>query len=61
MVFDNILEISNVRKIPNTTIANTAIVDKILACIPCIVPAIKILATVIRNGNLPITWYKIIG
>ena len=61
IVLDNILEMNNVRKIPNKITNNTANVDSILAPMPCMVPAIKILAIVMRNGNLPITWYKVVG
>ena len=61
IVLDNILEINNVRKIPSKIANNTANVDNILGHIPCIVPAIKILAIVIKNGNLPVTWYKVVG
>lgn len=51
---------NNVRKIPSNITKITAIVETIEAPIPCIVPLINIVATVIRNGNLPITRNKII-
>ena len=57
IVLDNIFDINNVIPIPNNITIITAIVDKIDAPIPCIVPATNIVAIVIRNGNLPVTWY----
>lgn len=61
IVFDNILETIKVRNIPNNITKITARVDTKEALNPCIVPAIKIVATEIRKGNLPITRYKTIG
>lgn len=60
IVLDNILETTKVRKIPSKITKITVIVDKIEAPNPCIVPAIKIVAIDIKNGNLPVTRYKII-
>lgn len=56
IVLDNIFDINNVIPIPNNITIITAIVDKMDAPIPWIAPAINIVAIVIRNGNLPITW-----
>lgn len=61
IVFDNILEISKVKNIPNNITNITAIVETNEALNPCIVPAIKIVAIDIRKGNLPITRNKVIG
>ena len=61
MVFDNILEISKVKKIPNNITKMTARVETIEAPNPCIVPAIKIVLIAIKKGNLPVTRNKIIG
>ena len=56
IVFDNIFEIIRLAMIPKIITVTTISVDKNDAPIPCIVPAINILAIVIKNGNLPITW-----
>ena len=50
----------NVRNIPNNITNITAIVDRIDAPIPCIEPAINIVAIAIKKGNLPITWNKVV-
>ena len=60
MVFDNILEINNVKNIPNKITKITATVERIELPIPWILPAIKIVAIAIKNGNLPVTRYKVI-
>ena len=56
IVFDSIFEIIRLANIPKIITATTISVDKKDAPSPCIVPAINILAIVIRNGNLPVTW-----
>lgn len=61
MVFDNILEISKVKKMPNNITKITAMVETKEAPNPCMVPAIKMVATDIKKGNLPITRNKVIG
>ena len=59
IVFDNILDIARVKIIPNKITNITDIVAIIDAPIPCIVPVIKIVAIVIRNGNLPLHGTKL--
>ena len=56
IVFDSILEIINVKKIPNITINITKKVEINDAPIPCTMPAINIVAIDIKMGNLPIAW-----
>lgn len=50
-----------VKKIPNKITKTTAMVEIIDAPKPCILPAIKIVAIVIKKGNLPVAGNKIIG
>jgi len=50
----------SVIRIPITITKTTDNVDKIDDQIPKVVPLIKIVAIVIKNGNLPITRNKII-
>ena len=59
IVFDKILDITNVMTIPRIITNMTAIVDTIDAPIPPIVPAINIVAMVIKNGNLPLHGTKL--
>ena len=61
MVFDNNFEIIKVKKIPIKITKITVMVETREAPNPCILPAIKIVAMAIRKGNLPITWYKVVG
>ena len=56
-VFERIFDIINVSTIPKSITKITASVDIIDAVIPDTLLAINMLATVIRNGNLPVTWY----
>ena len=60
IVFDKILDITNVIIIPRIITPITAIVDTIEAPIPLIVPAINIVAMVIKNGNLPLHGTKLL-
>ena len=60
IVFDKILDITNVIIIPRIITNMTAIVDTIDAPIPPIVPAINIVAMVIKNGNLPLHGTKLL-
>ena len=57
---DNILEISKVRYIPNNITKSTQIVERIDAPIPVAMLPIKILAIVIKNGNLPLQGTKLL-
>ena len=50
-----------VNKIPNKITQITAIVDRIEALKLCMLPAINMVLMVIKKGNLPITWNKIVG
>ncbi len=59
IVFDKILDITNVMTIPRIITNMTAIVDTIDDPIPPIVPAINIVAIVIKNGNLPLHGTKL--
>ena len=59
IVLDNILEISKVRYIPNNITKSTQIVERIDAPIPVAMLPIKILAIVIKNGNLPLQGTKL--
>lgn len=56
IVFDNIFDIINVIKTPSNITNITAKVANIEPFIPFCAPAINTVATVINNGNLPITW-----
>ena len=58
-VFDNIFDINNVKNIPNKITPSTTNVDIIDAPIPCMLPAINIVAIVIKNGNLPLHGTKL--
>lgn len=59
IVFDNILEISNVSIIPNKIIPSTETVAT-KDCIPPVKnPPIKIVAIQIKNGNLPLHGIKL--
>ena len=60
IVFDKILDITSVIIIPRIIIPITAIVDIIEEPIPPIVPAINIVAMVIKNGNLPLHGTKLL-
>ena len=57
---DNILETINVKNIPSkiTKITNRVATSELP--IPCILPATKIVAIDIKNGNLPVTWNKVV-
>lgn len=57
IVFDKILDIINVSIIPKSITRITERVDMIEDVIPDTLLAINIVAIVIRNGNLPVTWY----
>ena len=57
IVFDRILDIINVSIIPKSITRITERVDMIEDVIPDTLLAINIVAIVIRNGNLPVTWY----
>lgn len=57
IVFDRIFDIISVSSIPNSITRITERVDIIEAVIPDAVLAINIVAIVIRNGNLPVTWH----
>ena len=59
IVLESILEIINVQNIPSNITNMTLIVDIIEAPKPCIVPAIKMVAIDIRNGNLPLQGTKL--
>ena len=62
IVFDNILDIINVKNIPNIITTITASVDKIddrNPLPPAYAPAINIVAIEIRNGNLPLQGKKL--
>ena len=62
IVFDKILDIINVKHIPNIITMITAIVDNIEDRIlfpPAYAPAIKIVAIDIKNGNLPLHGTKL--
>lgn len=61
MVLDNSLEMIKVKKIPNIITKITASVEIIEAPKPFMVPAMKIVAIVIRKGNLPIARNKVVG
>ena len=54
IVLDKILETTRVIKIPKRITQITAIVDIIEPAKPLMLPAIKILAIAIKNGNLPL-------
>ncbi len=61
IVLERILDTANVRKIPNKINSKTHIVDtkeeiELAKKLP-----IKIVAIVIKKGNLPITWNKVIS
>ncbi len=60
IVLDKILDITKVIIIPRIITNMTAIVDTIDAPIPPIVPAINIVAMVIKNGNLPLHGTKLL-
>ena len=60
IVLDNILETSNAQNIPSSITNITLRVDIIDAPNPCIVPAIKIVAIEIKNGNLPLQGTKLL-
>lgn len=60
MVFDNIFEIKRAQTIPSKITKSTAIVDTIDAPIPCIVPAINIVAIDIKNGKRPLQGTKLL-
>ncbi len=59
IVFDNIFDIIKANIIPNTITAITVSVASIDEN-PPYAPAINIVAIDIKNGNLPVTWYKIV-
>lgn len=61
IVFESILDTNSVKNIPKSITKITASVDTSDAFNPCIVPAIKILAIVIKKGNLPVARNKVIG
>lgn len=60
-VFESTFDITSVKIIPNKITNITTSVESNDAPNPFIVPAIKIVETVIKNGNLPVTWNKIIS
>ncbi len=60
MVFDNILDMTKVIMIPRTITNITTNVDISEALIPPIVPAINMVATVIKKGNLPLHGTKLL-
>ena len=61
IVLDKIFDISNVINIPKTITHKTLNVDIKELAIPVKKLPIKIVAIVIKNGNLPITRYKTIS
>lgn len=61
IVFESILETMKVRHIPKIITKTTAKVETIEAVMPLKAPAMKIVATEIRKGNLPVTWHKIVS
>lgn len=60
MVLDSILEIIRLQNIPKIITNITAKVETIEEPIPFMVPAIKMLAIVIKNGNLPLQGTKLL-
>lgn len=60
-VFERIFDITSVKNIPNIITNITTNVESNEAPNPFIVPATKIVEIVIKKGNLPITWNKIIS
>ena len=61
IVFESILETMKVKHIPKIITKTTAKVETIDAVMPLKAPAMKIVATEIRKGNLPVTWHKIVS
>lgn len=58
IVFESIFETNNVNKIPNKTTSITITAATNPENIPAIEPEINIVATVIKNGNLPLQGTK---
>lgn len=60
MVLDNILDTNNAKNIPIKITNITVRVEIIETPNPCMVPAIKTVAIVIRKGNLPLHGTKLL-